>query len=461
MKTLVYDAPDAGLMQALYDSKKIDVKYSIHTLPGVKKDLDSSEIIKFNIPSKFNFEVSEESQKAYVEFYNKYFNTFSYQFIRSGLKTLDIHEIRNHFSLFYHSFFKIIKDNNIDLAIFFSLPHGGPDFIMYQITKLLKIKTILMHQSLFPNKYFTLKKYEDLGNMNNLSTLTKGKLNNYDFENCKNLYSEYTHNMKKWVIFRQKLQDEKIKKTSKRYLKDIIIRTLINLKLMHREDQIYLEKKYKSNLAKIEKKYKEIKDIQNGRKIIFFPLHNQPELSTALLGGKYEDQILVLERLNSFAKDNWIIIAKENPLQTSYQRNDNFFKRLEGLKNVFFVDRIESTQLILEKSDLVTTICGSVGYEALMKSKKCLVFGNAWYKNFHGVLKIDNNTLDAEIDNFISENFEKDKFLEDLNTLLSCCDEGVVTDDDIYKNIVKDFNNKKNYNEVFNNITKFIEINYK
>ena len=47
-----------------------------------------------------------------------------------------------------------------------------------------------------------------------------------------------------------------------------------------------------------------------------------------LLGEKYEDQILVLEKLNSFAKDNWIVVAKENIYQTSYQRDDFFFKRL-------------------------------------------------------------------------------------------------------------------------------------
>ena len=52
----------------------------------------------------------------------------------------------------------------------------------------------------------------------------------------------------------------------------------------------------------------------------------QPELSTSLLGGQFEDQILALEKLNSFAKNDWVIIAKEARLQTSYQRNDFFLK---------------------------------------------------------------------------------------------------------------------------------------
>lgn len=452
MRTLIYDVPDSKIMDEILSSPKIKVVYTIHPHANFKKDLDSSELTKKNFPPHINFEVSQKSQKIYLEFYDKYFNTFSYQFMRRGLKTLDIHEIRNYFSYFFHSFFKVIEKNNIELAIFFFLPHEGPDFIMYQITRLLGIKTILMHQSIFPNKYFTVKKCEDLGDFQ-ISKNVEVKLNINDIEKYKNIYSEAVRITKK--------KQKKNKRVNIRFLKNLILRSLINFKIIHREDQNYLQKKYEKNLSKVEKKYEEIKNFQKGRKIIFFPLHAQPELSTSLLGEKYEDQILVLEKLNSFAKDNWIVVAKENIYQTSYQRDDFFFKRLKGLKNVFFVERSESTQLIVNDSDLVATICGTVGYEALTKSKKCLVFGNAWYKNFHGVLKIDNNTLDAEIDNFISENFEKDKFLEDLNTLLSYCNEGVVTDDDIYKNIVKDFNNKKNYNEVFNNITKFIEINYK
>ena len=100
---------------------------------------------------------------------------------------------------------------------------------------------------------------------------------------------------------------------------------MIKLKIIHREDQNYLQKKYEKNLSRVEKKYDEIKNFQKDKKIIFFPLHAQPELSTSLLGEKYEDQILVLERLNSFAKDKWIVIAKENIYQTSYQRDDFFF----------------------------------------------------------------------------------------------------------------------------------------
>ena len=67
MKTLVYDPFNSEILELLYNDEEIDVKFSIHCLKGVKKDLDSQEIIKFNIPSNTNFEISEESQKHYIE----------------------------------------------------------------------------------------------------------------------------------------------------------------------------------------------------------------------------------------------------------------------------------------------------------------------------------------------------------------------------------------------------------
>jgi len=43
-------------------------------------------------------------------------------------------------------------------------------------------------------------------------------------------------------------------------------------------------------------------------------------------------------------------------------------------------------------------------FEALLNSKKCLVFGHAWYKRIHGCFFINNKTTNSEINNFINNN---------------------------------------------------------
>ena len=107
---------------------------------------------------------------------------------------------------------------------------------------------------------------------------------------------------------------------------------------------------------------------------------------------------------------------------------------------------------------MVATISGTVGVEALLKSKKCLVFGNAWYKSCHGVLKITDSTSNEEISNFINMKFDKSKFLNNFKSLVSSCDDGVVDYD--FKDLVENFDNKKNCVQVAINIKNFINENF-
>tara|TARA_B100001741_G_C16544201_1_gene595902 strand:- start:137 stop:1513 length:1377 start_codon:yes stop_codon:yes gene_type:complete len=458
MKTLIYQPTYIEIYKALKADKKIEVVFSVHEFDHIQKDIDSRDLTKYNFPKEYKFEISEESQKYYEDFYKKNFTTFTYQFVRRGLKLLDVHELRNHFSYYFHSFFKILKEKKIELVIFFSLPHEGPDFLVYKIAKILNIKTICMHQSIFPNRYFTVKNFEELGYFQNEIDI-KADLQNINIENIKNRYSENVKLQRK--IINERLEKKlNIKKNfSIRFLKDRIIDYLIKFKLIYRENEKQLNKNYLENLKKIEKSKEEIMNLVQNRKIIFFPLHMQPELTTSLLGGTYEDQILVLEKLNSLSKNKWIIIAKENQSQTHYQRNPFFFERLKGLKNVFFLKRTESTEEFLDKSDMIATICGTIGLESLVKSKKCLVFGHAWFKNLHGVLKIENSTSEKQINEFFYDQFDKTKFLNDLKKLLSSCDKGLISD--YYEFMADNFDKNVNCTQVINNLNKFIEKNFK
>ena len=110
MKTLIYSPPSIEIYKALIANKKIEIKFTIHELDHIQKDIDTMDLTKYNFADKYEFEISEESQKYYENFYQKNFTIFSYQFVRRGLKILDIHELRNWFSYYFHSFFKILKE---------------------------------------------------------------------------------------------------------------------------------------------------------------------------------------------------------------------------------------------------------------------------------------------------------------------------------------------------------------
>ena len=453
MNTLLCGTPNQDLLKRIKEIKDIKVSFTIHDSKKFPSDLDILDLIKFNFDTNIKIEATQDAQKNYEKFYNDHFDTFVYQFVRRGLKILDVHELRNYFANYYYGFFNIVKEKKIELMVFFSLPHCGPDLILYEIAKLMKIKKILMFQSIFPNKYFTIKNIEELGMRPNKTLNEKDKFTDDEIQFFQNKYAHKTK------IDGEKLEEKRGKiYFKKRYFKDLIINFLIKIGFIYRETETVLDKRYLNNIKKLEKSLDEIIKIKKNKKIIFFPMHWQPELSTSILGGNYEDQLIVLERLSVFSKDNWIIVVKENILQRSYQRKDFFFRRLKNLKNVYFVDSKINSKHIIDKADVVATISGTAGFEALLKSKKCMVFGNSWYKSCHGVLVMNSSVSDEEINNFLNVKIDKSKTINDLKSLISSCDQGVVDFD--FKNLVENFDNGKNCHQVAINIKNFINENF-
>jgi hypothetical protein len=128
-------------------------------------------------------------------------------------------------------------------------------------------------------------------------------------------------------------------------------------------------------------------------KYVYVPLHLQPEMTTCALGGKYDNQALLLEELRGWLPDDIWIFVKENPKQgkrfppaaSRLYRNKDFFQRISKLKNVCFVPQNFSTIELIQSSEFVATVTGTAGFEALLRGKNCLVFGLAWFRKFSGV----------------------------------------------------------------------------
>ena len=67
--------------------------------------------------------------------------------------------------------------------------------------------------------------------------------------------------------------------------------------------------------------------LNNKSKKIFFAFHSQPEMSTSLFAGDYDDQIRILEKLNrKIITDKFILLTREHPVQNHYQRDYLFLE---------------------------------------------------------------------------------------------------------------------------------------
>lgn len=466
MKTLFFGGTSEDVVKEIF--KTFDVRFTISSLENIKKDYNFSDLIKHN----FDFvpKHNQKAQELLIDFYNDNFDTFCRMFVRRGALLSDYHELTNHFTLYFYCLFEILKDKEIELVIFNNFPHQGIDFILYKIAKLLKVKTILFTQTIFPNKFIIISDMEDFGKFKKIDDkLNKNKIQEILLE--KDLYKNFTLKIRE-DIKRQGLsltshdsfskhspyydENKKLKKSffSFRNLKNKILRLLIFLKLVYRID---LEKIYLENLKQTELSDSQVEKILNNKnKKIFFAFHSQPEMSTSLFAGDYDDQIRVLEKINrKKIVDKFILLAREHPAQNHYQRDKLFFRRLKSFKNLNFLNREFSMDRILNSVDVIVTSSGTVGWEGLLLGKKCLLFGQSWYSQLHGVLEVNKHTSDEEIIKFLNEDFDNDKFYTSLQNLYNSFYDGIVSK--WYIPLVRNFDNKENAILVVKNILEFLK----
>jgi hypothetical protein len=132
----------------------------------------------------------------------------------------------------------------------------------------------------------------------------------------------------------------------------------------------FLLKNFDSNIKKEYERVQQNPDFT--KKFIYFPLHYQPERNSSPQGGFFVDQILMAETLSASLPDGWFIYIKEHPIQwlvrgLSYfsYRFRGYYEVLARLKNVKLVPMKTNTYELIKYSQVVATITGTAGWEAL------------------------------------------------------------------------------------------------
>lgn len=151
--------------------------------------------------------------------------------------------------------------------------------------------------------------------------------------------------------------------------------------------------------------YKKVSGVSSERisekKILFFPLHYQPERTSLPDAVPFQNQLRVIDILSRSVPHNWEILVKEHPttfrfpykvfLRGNYNRSRAFYNQILTYPNVHLVPLQDSTQEWIKKADVISTLNGSVTLEALCSSKKVVLFGNSWFKSFPNTLSYRNS----------------------------------------------------------------------
>lgn len=346
-----------------------------------------------------------------------------------------------------------IKEEKITHALFFNVPHLVCDTVLYDICKCLGIKTIVLTQSIFPGKYFSMEAVEDFGffdgKKSKASPMLIDQKENLDLFYMKDigqtadkggsLSMKACFNILAYIflikpkMFLQPFHFFRLFKRAKKIYGGFPSWRDPFSKFFHENDLAYFE-----HLMEFENQQIDIE-----QRFIYFPLQLQPEMTTSSLGGRFRDQLLAIEELSRILPDDVKIYVKENPKQGAYSRGPLFFHRLNRIPNVVFMPSFANTNTLIAHCEGVATITGTVGWEAVRKGKKAIIFGRTWYSGFPGVFRWSNKLKYANFEKYKINHAELEKA---AGALLAECHDGVV--ERHYVKIDEDYRESENIHKI-------------
>ncbi len=299
--------------------------------------------------------------------------------------------------LFYS---EIIKKNNIEIV----LAHAGDNMhstTLFTLEKSMNIKVFQMNAILFKERLYYLCDDEYFR-----SSLLKKK--HHLYQKKYNSYVEpYINNLED---FNKSLLGFDPVKEVKEFWWDVSIKLMIknNIKSIYRIfshsaslypgfENINKIKLFFIKLKASAKRYyfyfitefflKYEKKIIND-KYIYFPLHLQPEATLLSTSPFFSDQLSIIRGLSASIPSGYKIAIKDYPMQGGY-RPPSFYKQIQKLPNTILYHRLFPSIKLVENCEMVATIQGSVGFEALLRHKKVLLFSRAFYDTIYGIQKVN------------------------------------------------------------------------
>lgn len=305
------------------------------------------------------------------------------------------YEYINIINMLVNHYYAMLKQG-IDMVVFEDIPHGGSGLTMYMVAKAMGIKTVMLVPAYEAGYFIYCYSLEDYGIFNEVSEYC-------DIQDDVVIKEEYKKNL-------AYMTPEVIARDLGKHPMSYYFQPLLAPKQYYEKKKIlwqeqkakyidiydFIDKKLTKSLGKYfqlnrynKDSLRTVQSVDFTKKYVYFPLHLQPEMTTDVLGEKYVDQVLAIEKLHNMLPDDWYIYVKENPKQKSYMRGRYFFERLSLIPNVVFVDRTVDTYKLMESAQFVSTITGTAAWEAITGGKNALIFGKVWFDHFPGIFRFE------------------------------------------------------------------------
>lgn len=378
-----------------------------------------------------------------IAFETAYLSDYAYQMSRyskgyaSRFHKLErFHEYRDHFHLTARKFKRMIEREDITSLLFMNMPHTGDDYLLYRVAETMGIPINILMVSPFEKRFFSTTSIEGYGRINRsfdpepvagigldmLEREVQDIVRHYMW----GTYRQEKHSAGELVFaLRVLIRQSPASFTKPAHLKraiDEIIRLQRGLKSRSRTRREIgtgpRARKFLDWIGTLEKDPGRLPEA-----FIYAPLHFQPEMTTAPQGGVYGDQALLLEMLEASLPQGLEIVAKENPMQGGFHREETFTDRLRQTDRLKVVHPTMDNKGLAATCTAVATVTGTAGWEAICNELPCICFGLAWYRDCPGVHPFEPG---MDIDKVIAAPPQRDTSEAFLRDVIARSHEGVV-----------------------------------
>lgn len=171
------------------------------------------------------------------------------------------------------------------------------------------------------------------------------------------------HKILKWLNVKQQFLDYRI------------LQIYWKLSLLSRKAYYFFEK-FVLSLSFLDEQ--QIKNIAKKKKLIYFPLHIQPESTPDFVSPEYSNQLELIKKISKVLPADYVLVVKDHPNAISF-RNPVKLLMLCNKANVVFSKRSVNSKTLIVESSHVITVAGTAAMEAVSLGKPATVFSNIFY----------------------------------------------------------------------------------
>ena len=414
-----------GLCKSLQEKFDCEL-YAIYDITDKpKKYFEIQKIVKFAKSWFYNDLVSLKYSKPDIQFLKQFeekynldlwllarndriFNKFNhfYNFTEDEILSIMEQECR--------SFEKILDSTNPNYVIFYH-PSQQQDYLFYLICKAKGIKTLVLRTTRIGKKFIISDNYQDIGFQKINSNIDSDKFSNTILD-----YHDKFDPQKVTMEFRNRFMNSNNDMISALIKYIFSENTTLNthytyfgrtkLKVLLKSFKYEVQTKIRKNF--IDKNL--IKEIDQKKSFIYFPLHMEQERSTLIDAPFDTDQLQVVKQIVKSLPVGINLYVKEHPSMKSRNwRSISTYKELMKLPNVTVLHPSVNVNTILENCSLVIVITGTAALDAGFYGKPAITLVKTEFSDLEHISVLKKNSeLPRLIRNCLKKSFNPNSMQE-------------------------------------------------